>query len=190
MELLKKFDLKIVKVKDMKEWSINPRIHSEKGVEDVATSIAKFDLVDKMFLDNDLSIIGGHARKKSLIINEITETEVFVAKELLTEKEYKIIALLTNATYTELDTESINEKHSEEELLYFGFSDEQIIIDDTDYGEMDDVSLSDDPKPKIKIEFNSQKELDEFREFQTELAKVIPGKTIAKRFINFLISKS
>jgi site-specific DNA-methyltransferase (adenine-specific) len=109
MSLIKKFAVKTVKVEDLKEWEINPRIHSEKGLYDVKASISKFGMAALMYCDSDLTIIGGHARKKVLIELGVEEVKCWVAKKKLPEKEFKALALLSNQIFSSFNQQKVNE---------------------------------------------------------------------------------
>lgn len=65
-----------IKVSDLKDYEGNPRIITEKGIDDLKESISKFGVAEPIIVNKDYTIIGGHARKKTLEILKITDVIV------------------------------------------------------------------------------------------------------------------
>lgn len=60
------WELREFNVDDLIEWEENPRVLSEKELEDLKTSLRKFGLIDRCAVNHDMMIIGGHGRKLAL----------------------------------------------------------------------------------------------------------------------------
>jgi len=192
MKFTEKFSLKEVKVEDLKEWEINPRIHNDKGLLDVKESIAKLGTMAFLMADNDLTIIGGHGRKKVLIELGEKTTQVWVANEKLDEKSFKKAALLSNRIFARFDNNKLNEAFDAMDLIDFGFDTNEV-----DFGEdqeLDDNELENtaakEVAHKLKFSFDTLEDKQEFEDFLLELKKVYPEiETIGDRFIKFLQDK-
>ena len=189
MNLIEKFEVKTVKVADLKEWEINPRTHSEKGLLDVKNSIDKFGVIALMYCDKDLTIIGGHARKKVLVELGVEEVKCYVAKKKLPEKDFKALALLSNQVYSRFNQEEVNDMVDAFELLDMGFDSSEIDFDD-------DVDVEDDEMEntakkeamfKLRLKFNTEDEREFFEGFFMELKERFPEEaTNSIRFIKYL----
>ena len=59
-----KWQSKTVKISDLKEYEHNPRKITDKLLEKLATHIKEDGYHQRIIVDNDHTIIGGHQRKK------------------------------------------------------------------------------------------------------------------------------
>lgn len=91
-----KWEIKNIKVSDIKENPKNPRKLTEKGLKDLETSISKFGNAEPPVLNKDLSLIGGHGRKKILERLNISEVECYVSEKQLTEKQADELGIRLN----------------------------------------------------------------------------------------------
>jgi hypothetical protein len=189
MSLIKKFAVKTVKVEDLKEWEINPRIHSEKGLYDVKASISKFGMAALMYCDSDLTIIGGHARKKVLIELGVEEVKCWVAKKKLPEKEFKALALLSNQIFSSFNQQKVNEMTDPFSLLDIGFDAAEVDFDEDIELEEDDLDNTSgkEKSHRILLKFGTEDDRMIFEQFLVELREKYPDvETNAERFINYL----
>lgn len=87
---------KKVRVAELKEYEGNPREFTEKGLEELKKSIEKFGLAEPLCCNPDLTIIGGHARKKTLIELNIKEVNIFIPERKLSPSEIKELNVRLN----------------------------------------------------------------------------------------------
>jgi hypothetical protein len=142
-----------------------------------------------MYCDKDMTIIGGHARKKVLQDLGIEEVKCWVAKKKLTPKQFKAMALLSNQVFSTFDTQKLNEMLDPFALLDIGFDaaevdfDEEIELDDD---ELENTSMK-EKKIRTRFKFDSEDDRMAFEEFFVEMRERYPDEeTNAARFIKFL----
>ena len=87
---------KKIKVSQLKEYAGNPRDFTEKGMKDLKRSIDKFGVAEPICCNPDLTIIGGHARKKTLVEMGIKEVLVHLPERKLTDEEVKELNVRLN----------------------------------------------------------------------------------------------
>ena len=87
---------KKIKVSQLKEYAGNPRDFTEKGMKDLKKSIDKFGVAEPICCNPDLTIIGGHARKKTLVEMGIKEVLVHLPERKLTDEEVKELNIRLN----------------------------------------------------------------------------------------------
>lgn len=120
---------KTVKVTDLKEYKSNPRIFNEKGLSDLKASINKFGLAEPICCNPDLTIIGGHARKKTLIELGIKEVLIHVPERKLNEKEIKELNVRLNKNQAgNWDFDVLANDFEMEELKEWGFDESELDI--------------------------------------------------------------
>ncbi len=189
-KLTDNFILKSIKVEDLKEWELNPRIHSDKGLRDLKESITQFGVIVFLFCDSDLTIVGGHARKKALMELGIEEVKCFVAKKKLTERDFKVCSLLSNSIYSEFNIDKLNENLEPKKLMSLGFGLDKIYFE-SDKVELDDEEkyIERERKHKINFKFGSESEFDVMEELMSKLNLDLPElESDGERLIQFLVS--
>ena len=80
---------KWVKVADLVENPANPKILNEKGKGRLQKTLSRYGLAGTIVVNQDLSIVDGHSRKKEMQDQGVSDVWVSVPSRLLTEKEYK-----------------------------------------------------------------------------------------------------
>jgi ParB-like chromosome segregation protein Spo0J len=75
------------KIKDLKDYSKNPRKLTVEQADHLKTSLEKFGIIDKPFVNLDNILIGGHQRVKILKKMGHKEIEVYVPDRNLDDKE-------------------------------------------------------------------------------------------------------
>lgn len=190
IRILDLFELREVKVSELKEWDINPRIHSEKGIEDVKQSISRLGMIAFLMADSDLTIVGGHARKKALIELGYETVNCWVAKSKLSERNFKVTAIVSNKIYSSFNQSKVNESVDAFTLLDWGFSasevdfdDDGIVVDDDELDKTAEKVVS----HKVKFSFRTESDRDEFEKLLIRLKDKYPDlETNGDRFIEFL----
>jgi len=127
-----KWKIKNIKVSDIKENPKNPRKLTEKGLKDLETSISKFGNAEPPVLNKDLSLIGGHGRKKILERLNISEVECYVSEKQLTEKQADELGIRLNKNIAGVfDFDILANSFEVEELLEWGFEEFELGIDES-----------------------------------------------------------
>lgn len=179
------FEYKKVKVKDLKEWEDNPRFHTKSGLVSLKESIKSIGFGRFMFVDKDLTIVGGHARKKILIDIGVDEIEVKIAKKKLSKSNFKKVALLTNQIWSCFNYEELNDNIKAEDLLSFGLSSRVVDLEEENFGS--DSIGGFIKKISILFKFDSEEDRDLMSEIMILLTKKYPNKdNDTERFIEFL----
>lgn len=100
-----------IKIKDLKPYEKNAKLHSEKQIKQIARSIKEFGWCAPCLVDEELNIIAGHGRVEAAKYAGIKEAPcVFI--EGLTEAQYKAFVLADNrlAELGEWDREVLQEE--------------------------------------------------------------------------------
>ena len=138
-----KWILKKIKVKDLKENLNNPRKLTEKGLKDLEQSIKKFGVAEPPVLNKDLSVIGGHGRKKIFERLNIQEVECYVSAEQLNKKQSDELGIRLNKNIAGVfDYDILANEFELDELIEWGFEEKDLDLDlwnDTDESKLDDV---------------------------------------------------
>lgn len=140
----------------------NPRVMSDKTLEDLKKSLKKFNLVEIPAIDLDGKICAGHQRIRTLQIlgRGKEEIEVRVPNRKLTEEEYKRYMLTSNAVIGDWDFEKLKD-FDLDLLVDIGF--DQIELDKI---WTKDVEVQDD-------DFDVEKEVKKIKEVKTKLGDII-----------------
>lgn len=150
------------KIEELKPHSKNPRIFTEKGMKDLKNSIDSIGFAQPININQDNTILSGHARLKTLELQGIKEVDVYVPDRLLTPKQEEEVLVRMNAnTAGQWDFDILANQFELEEISDWGLSIPQVenipdlsILDDEDNNKLDD--LTDGVKKAIMIEFEPQ----------------------------------
>lgn len=109
-------------IQDLKDYDKNPRTFTEKGMADLKASLKSLGYIDPIAINKDGTIIGGHARKKTLIDLGLTEIDVRVPDRILTDKQIKeAIIRLNKNTAGIWNQDMLMEEFEHQELIEWGF---------------------------------------------------------------------
>lgn len=123
------WSIKKVKLSDLKEDPENPRIITEDGLNDLNESIKKFGLADPIAANLDFMILGGHARKISLLAQGITEADVYFPDRLLKPKEVRELNIRLNKNKGgSFDLNILSNEYDVDKLLSWGFTEKELNI--------------------------------------------------------------
>ncbi len=117
------------KLKDLKAYKKNPRRISEDQLRHLQTSLDKFGLIDKPFINIDNTLIGGHQRLKALKKMGFDEVDVYVPHRELDDKEVEELNIRHNKNSGEWDLEILNTEWESSDLLEWGFNEEDLNFD-------------------------------------------------------------
>lgn len=112
---------KIEKVKNLKEWSKNPRKLTEDKYKKLVGDIQKFGFHDILKIDSDGTILSGHQRKRALMEIGIEEIGVLYPDRPLTEKEREIVSIASNKQAGTFDFDALANTFDFDSLLEGGF---------------------------------------------------------------------
>ncbi len=115
------------KLADLRDYPKNPRKHTEKGLADLKAGIASVGYIEPIAVNLDGTIIGGHARRKTLKALGLTEIDVRVPDRMLTEKEVEEAVVRLNRNIAgEFDFDMLAADFGMGELVEWGFTEEEL----------------------------------------------------------------
>ena len=152
-----KWQSKVVKISDLKEYPDNPRKITDKLLEKLASHISEDGYHQRIIVDSDYTIIGGHQRKKALCMagyDEDTEIEVLMPNRKLSAEEVDRLNIRDNLSFGEYDFDILTERFDMEDLVSFGMDQDLLTpIFDTmtldGIGEEDEIDLPEEPTSKL-----------------------------------------
>ena len=146
------------KLADLKPHAKNPRQFTEKGMKDLENSINSIGFMQPININQDGTILSGHARTLKLKEMGETQVDVYVPDRMLTPKQEEEVLVRANAnTAGQWDFDILANEFEDFELQEWGL--EIPIIEDLEI-EKEDKDLSDSLKSKyiLEIECNSEAE--------------------------------
>lgn len=110
------------KVADLRDYPKNPRTFTEKGMADLKASLTSLGYIDPIAINLDGTIIGGHARKHTLIALGLHEIDVRVPDRQLTAKEVDEAIIRLNKNVAGVwDYKVLEDSFQKAELVKWGF---------------------------------------------------------------------
>jgi DNA modification methylase len=138
------------KLKDLAEWPKNPRQLSQHDAEHIQRSIDKFGLADPLVVNADGRIIGGHQRKRIMLLmdeyGEDAVIDVRIPSRQLTESEAEELAIRLNRNSGNWDWDILANEFDVDALLDYGFSEYDFELAGI---ELPTDEPPDDPGPQI-----------------------------------------
>lgn len=132
------------KLKDLKEHPKNPRIlTSEQGFQ-LQKSLERFGIVEKLIINTDNCVIGGHQRLKILKKMGVKEVECWVPNRTLDDGEVDELCIRLNRNHGLFDYEKLANEWDLPDLLDWGFT-----IDELDLGSEKEEKEKKDKPPKL-----------------------------------------
>jgi site-specific DNA-methyltransferase (adenine-specific) len=149
---------KTIQISELKEYEHNPRRIGKKEFEKLVSSIKEDGYHQRIIVNQDNIIIGGHQRKKALLEAGLKETdtvEVLIPDRKLTQEELDRINIRDNLSFGEYDFDILANRFNVETLVDFGlpgdmlvgFGDDNLLADTEDNTEVDDLPA--EPKAKL-----------------------------------------
>lgn len=140
---------------ELKEYAHNPRKITETEFTKLVKSLKEDGYHQRILVNKDHTIIGGHQRKKALIeagvsLNE--KIDVLMPDRLLTEAELDRINVRDNLSFGEYDFDILRERFDISTLAEFGMPDDMLET----FKIVDIPSFEDDEVPELSIEAKSQ----------------------------------
>ena len=120
-------------VSELIEYEKNPRQLTRDQYEQLAKSLSRFGLADPLIINADNTIIGGHQRKRVLLLSHLVSdddtVDVRVPHRLLSEREVEELNIRLNKNTGEWDYDILANAFDIEDLLDWGFSEVELHID-------------------------------------------------------------
>lgn len=120
------WSLQTRKLSDLKDHPKNPRKLTKDQEAHLRASLDKFGLVDKIIVNTDGTIIGGHQRKKTLRKMGLKDVECLIPERPLSEKEVEELGIKLNRIHGSFDYEILANEYQVEDLLDWGFTSEEL----------------------------------------------------------------
>lgn len=113
------------KLGDLREWERNPRELSEHDAKHLAQSLEKFNLADPLVINLDGQIIGGHQRKRVMMVNGYMAADlvdVRMPSRQLTDREAAELNVRLNRNAGAFDWDILANEFEVADLLDWGFT--------------------------------------------------------------------
>lgn len=127
MSLNIQWELKALKISDLKEHQKNPRQISKEQVHHLQELITKFGLIDKPIVNRDMTIIGGHQRIKILKKMKIKTVDCWVPNVQLEQEDIDRLCIGLNLNQGQWDWDILANQWEVTDLLSWGFTEEQLV---------------------------------------------------------------
>jgi hypothetical protein len=132
------------RIGDLVEWDKNPRRLSRHDAEQLTKSLERFGYVEEVVINADGSSIGGHMRRRVMLAQAIADPDalidVRVPSRPLTEREAEELAIRLNKNTGEWDFDRLAEQFDSGDLLDWGFTAEELSIDESATGDDHEIS--------------------------------------------------
>jgi DNA modification methylase len=143
--------VKKIEINKLQPASYNPRQISTKQYKDLKESIRKFDLVDPIIVNKDMTVIGGHQRLK--VCKDLKHTEIDCVVLDLTKEEERELNIRLNKSGGEFDMDILANEFDVEELKEWGFKDIEFgfNIDKIVEGNTEDDHIPEVKESRVKL---------------------------------------
>ena len=111
--------IELIKINKLKPAKYNPRQISTKQYKDLKESIEKFDLVDPIIVNKDMTVIGGHQRLK--VCKELQYKDVDCVILDLSKEQERELNIRLNKSGGEFDMDALANYFDVDELKDWGF---------------------------------------------------------------------
>jgi len=112
-----------VKIVDLKEYEANPRRISKRDMGKLISSIKQDGYHQRIIVDQDYTIVGGHQRKQALLkagFNLDDTIEVLIPNRKLTAEELDRINIRDNLPFGEFDFDMLANRFDIDTLMNWG----------------------------------------------------------------------
>lgn len=119
--------LEKVSIKDLKPNPRNPRQMSRDHAIKLEGLLKKFGLIDKIIINQDYTIIGGHQRVRLLKKMKKKEVECWVPDRQLSQQDLDELCIGLNLNQGSWDYDILANEYEPIDLLRYGFKEEQLL---------------------------------------------------------------
>jgi ParB-like chromosome segregation protein Spo0J len=117
------------KIKDLIPHPQNPRKLTSDQYRHLKQSMDKFGYIDKIIINQNGSIIGGHQRYQILKKDKVKEVECWVPDVLLDDNEINELMVRLNRNHGEWDYDILANSFNVPDLLEYGFTADELHFD-------------------------------------------------------------
>ncbi len=144
-------NIELIEINKLKPATYNPRQISTKQYNDLKKSIQKFDLVDPIIVNKDMTVIGGHQRLK--ICKELKYKDVDCVVLDLNKEQERELNVRLNKSGGEFDMDILANEFDIDELVDWGFKhiDLDINIDKITEGNTEDDHIPEVKESRVKL---------------------------------------
>ena len=144
-------NIELIEINKLKPATYNPRQISTKQYNDLKKSIQKFDLVDPIIVNKDMTVIGGHQRLK--ICKELKYKDVDCVVLDLSKEEERELNIRLNKSGGEFDMDILANEFNIDELVDWGFKhiDLGLNIDKIVEGNTEDDYIPEVKESRVKL---------------------------------------
>ena len=111
--------IELIKINKLKPAEYNPRQITTKQYNDLKESIRKFDLVDPIIVNKDMTVIGGHQRLK--VCKDLNYKDVDCVILDLSKEQEREVNIRLNKSGGDFDMDALANYFDVEELTDWGF---------------------------------------------------------------------
>lgn len=145
------------KLADLKPHPKNPRQFTEKGMKDLENSINSIGFMQPININQDGTILSGHARTLKLKEMGETEVDVYVPDRLLTPKQEEEVLVRANAnTAGQWDFDILANEFEDFELQEWGLEIPQVSNVNLDDFFTENQNQNEEEKNKIILEYTQE----------------------------------
>ncbi len=130
--------IKKIDINKLQPATYNPRQISTKQYKDLKESIEKFDLVDPIIINKDMTVIGGHQRLK--VCKKLKYDKVDCVVLDLSKEEERELNIRLNKSGGEFDIDILANEFEIEELKDWGFKEIELGLN------IDKIDNDEEPK--------------------------------------------
>ena len=119
-----------VNIAELKDYQFNPRKIADKEIEKLTSHIKEDGYHQRIIVNSDYTIIGGHQRKKALLAAGYKKNDVIdvlISDRLLSAEELDRINIRDNLPFGEYDFDILSDRFDKDTLLDFGMSDNLLV---------------------------------------------------------------
>ena len=144
-------NIELIEINKLKPATYNPRQINTKQYNDLKKSIQKFDLVDPIIVNKDMTVIGGHQRLK--ICKELKYKDVDCVVLDLSKEEERELNIRLNKNTGEFDMDILANEFDIDNLVDWGFKhiDLDINIDKITEGNTEDDHIPEVKESRVKL---------------------------------------
>jgi len=144
-------NIELIEINKLKPATYNPRQINTKQYNDLKKSIQKFDLVDPIIVNKDMTVIGGHQRLK--ICKELKYKDVDCVVLDLSKEEERELNIRLNKSGGEFDMDILANEFNIDELVDWGFKhiDLGLNIDKIVEGNTEDDYIPEVKESRVKL---------------------------------------
>lgn len=121
--------LQTIPIKNLRVNPKNPRQISKEQAQHLESLIKKYGMIEKLIVDMDMMVIGGHQRLRILKKMKVKDVECWVPDRALDVDELDHLCVGLNLNQGKWDYDILANEYEVIDLLKWGFSEDQLLGD-------------------------------------------------------------